>query len=73
MTTRKQFDVMIAHLLEQSKHYTMAAKPQGEDSSFICNITTSMVLAGIAGALIAARKEAPPEPRFYRNEEENDG
>jgi hypothetical protein len=67
--TQPQLDAAIKHLLEQSSHYTSIADPKGGDAQFNCNMITSMVLAGIAGALIEARKATP---RFYRNEEEED-
>jgi hypothetical protein len=71
--TRTQFDAAIKRLLDEAKKYTDAASPTGDESAYIINMVSSMVLAGIAGALIEARNTAPPEPRFYKNDEEEDG
>jgi hypothetical protein len=62
---------MIKYLLAESDRYTKTTRVRDSEGVFAANIITSMVLAGIAGALLEARKAAPPETRFFTNEEEN--
>jgi hypothetical protein len=44
-------------LLAVSRDYLEKAKPLGDSDNYICNMTTSMVLAGIAEALIKFQTE----------------
>jgi hypothetical protein len=63
---------MIKYLLAESDRYTRAVSSrESSEGVFAANMSTSMMLAGIAGALLEARKAAPPETRFFTNEEEN--
>jgi hypothetical protein len=55
--TQRQLAAFSAHLLEVSRIYCHQAKPLGDTDNYICNMTTSMVLAGIAHALLEFQKE----------------
>jgi hypothetical protein len=50
--TPKQLANLTETLLDVSRRYLAEVRPESEPNSYICHMTTSMVLAGIAEALL---------------------
>jgi len=50
--TQLQLTALNSALLEVSRKYLERAQPLGDSDNFICNMTTSMVIAALADALI---------------------